>query len=294
MQDVIESKKINELFRADIPLFGRVVSYSLHIPCAEEVLYLIDAPEGDTEELTRLKLETELRSILRHRDGECLNAEEIDAIMNDQWAFAVAIGARNRLYETLLEYGQLILRCPQCGADQPPISLAVLTTALHAGPWPVLEPNRIVLSPPALSAPPCRGQRPIYPPCAGRIGFCLPTAVLGLPNRLEGGALMKIGFEEECAARRKYEVDESDAPPGREDWLYSVLGFRAILRLSVALKELQGESVLSTPELVESIPIVDYFFLDCLYWLTYEVDIKNESSPNVKCERCGVIFLPVA
>jgi hypothetical protein len=81
---------------------------------------------------------------------------------------------------------------------------------------------------------------------------------------------------------------------GREQWREDVPGFRAALRLSVALKYLDGLSGEITPEAVLQMPATDFYFLDNLHYLAHNVDITDEAKATIRCAQCGRPFVLAA
>jgi hypothetical protein len=122
----------------------------------------------------------------------------------------------------------------------------------------------------------------------------LPSAVLA--GNGDGGILGDLDADprrpREMAAWLRWAPSSAAPAPQHEDWNSGVPGFRAILRLSVALEDGAKTPGAISPEIVEQMPVTDFFFLDQLYYLTHNVSVASPQSA-LPCGRCGARFLPV-
>jgi hypothetical protein len=73
----------------------------------------------------------------------------------------------------------------------------------------------------------------------------------------------------------------------REDWTAESPGFRALLRMAVAI-----EGPLS-PETFERLPVIDGHCLDSTCCRTHNVEIAETRLSTAQCALCGTVFLLV-
>ena len=100
------------------------------------------------------------------------------------------------------------------------------------------------------------------------------------------------GLELEAAAWRRWAPTGVTPPAERSHWRYRSPGFRAIVRLTVALRALDGDTAL-TPERIEALSLADFLFLDAAYFLTHYADQPTSEALVLTCEACGGRYLPL-
>ena len=97
----------------------------------------------------------------------------------------------------------------------------------------------------------------------------------------------------EQAAWARWAPPDVERPEGRTWWRPRHPGFRAMLRLSVALRRLEqadGRVIEPTPESVERLYAADIHFLDLLYWHACAANAPIDAT--VACQKCSTSFLP--
>jgi hypothetical protein len=141
------------------------------------------------------------------------------------------------------------------------------------------------------------GQRLSAVPRTTRLRVELPSGLLDIEPRVNEGVFRDIdsepGIALEAAAWKRWAPVGQTPPEDRAHWRYRSPGFRATLRLTVALRSLDAEEAL-TPERIEALSIVDHLFLDAAYFLTHYADQPSAEAMVVTCEGCGGTYLPLA
>src|SRR5262249_51871778 len=94
--------------------------------------------------------------------------------------------------------------------------------------------------------------------------------------------------EEEAWAR--WAPDGVTPPAGFAHWRRDSPGFRAILRLTIALRALDDNHD-PTPRDVEALSIADFLVLDTCYQLVHYADQPQAEALVVTCENCGAEYL---
>ena len=250
-------------------------------------------------------------------DGTPIWAEQADLIIDDPSALAAVVAVRERVYGFLVEQGRAVAVCPTC-AGTVDLDLAFYAVALRLPSWRVTDgaflavpglahpepPEPPILRPTQERPVAARGiaPRPPRPPRAARIDFVLPSARTGLADADDAvaGSLADIEPGREAEAWRTWAPPDRDQPDERMYWAPSRAGFRAVLRLSVAvtsLRDSRSGPIEPTPGSVEHLFLADLQFLDALYTATHELPVETpanggEPRGTVHC-AAGHAFLPV-
>ena len=244
-------------------------------------------------------------------DGTPIWTEQADLIIDDPSALAAVVAVRERVYEFLAEQGRAVAVCPTC-AGTVELDLAFYAVALRLPSWRVTDgaflavpglahpepPEPPILRPTQERPVAARGiaLRPPRPPRAARIDFVLPSARTGLADADDAvaGSLADIEPGREAEAWRTWAPPDRDQPDERMYWAPSRAGFRAVLRLSVAVRSLRDSRsgpIEPTPGSVEHLFLADLQFLDALYTATHELPVETpadggEPRGTVHCD-CG-------
>jgi hypothetical protein len=288
--------KFETLFHRPIQFQGRDCQVDLRVPRIGELFGLLLEAHHRTPARMSVMFPAEFKRLVESLDGEAIDIEDARALYAEAQSAGQIVAARNRLFEVLAEQGRIFARCPHCSNWEAELSVLALTVALQAGPWPIVD-ERMFLAMPSLVKHRSKGARPPGVVCASRIGFKLPSKVVGLPAEVGSGILGDADRQNgaaELAAWQLWAPRGSERTAGREQWREDVPGFRGVLRLSVALDQLDSSVGIITPETVLSMPVVDFFFLDNLYYLAHNVDVSANSGLEMRCAVCAQIFLPVA
>jgi hypothetical protein len=288
--------KFETLFHSGIQFQGRDCQVDLRVPRIGELFSLLLARHHRTPARLSVMFPAEFKRLVMSIDGKPMDIEQAHALYAEAQSAGQIVAARNRLFEVLSEQGRIFARCPHCSDWEAELSVIALTVALQAGPWPIVD-ERVFLAMPSLAERLSKGARPQGAVCSSRIRFELPSKVVGLPAEVGSGVLSDADRDNgaaELAAWQYWAPRESERAVGREQWREDVPGFRAVLRLTVALDQLDGSAGTISPEIVLRMPSVDFYFLDNLYYLTHNVDIAANNDPEVKCSSCAQIFLPVS
>ena len=286
-------KKFESLFQIKIQFQGADHVVNLRVPPFGELFGLILQPQHRTPERMSVMFPAEFKRLIASLDGRVVDIESARGLYADPHAAGQIVAARNKLLETLAEQGRIFAQCPYCFKWEAELNVIAMTVALQQGPWPIID-ERMFLAVPSLAQqfPPNRQPRTILG--ASRIRFELPSSVIGLGAPVtagilrdadrEGGTLEQLAWD-----RVKSQIDKT----GREQWRSDVPGFRAVLRLAIALQALDGLSTEITPQVIMDMPAVDFYFLDNLHYLVYNADIQDEHKARLECRHCFRSFLPV-
>jgi len=140
------------------------------------------------------------------------------------------------------------------------------------------------------------GRRLAGLPMAADVRTVLPSGLLQLEPAMRSATLRDLDVVAEGAivleqgAWERWAPEDVTPPAGRAHWRRELPGFRAILRLTVALRSLDGKTDLSTAD-VDALSIADFFFLDTSYELLHYVDQPRPEALVVTCENCHGRYL---
>jgi len=288
--------KFESLLHGRIQFQGSESQVVLRIPRIGELFGLLLEAHLRTPERMSVMFPAEFKRLVESLNRQPIGIEQARALYADAQSAGQIVAGRNRLFEVLAEQGRIFARCPRCSNWEAELSIIALTVALKAGPWPIVD-ERMFLAMPSLAKRRSKGARPPRAVCASRIRFELPSRIAGLPAEVGIGILGDADRNNgaaELAAWQEWAPARSEREAGREQWRADVPGFQAVLRLAVALDQLDGISGIITPEVVLRMPITDFYFLDNLYYLAHNVDVTGNREPGVKCGECAQTFWPVA
>ncbi len=286
-------KRFESLFHSRVQFQGRERQVELRVPAFGEIFALVLESQHRTPERMSVMFPAEFKRLIKSLGENSVGIEHARALYADAQAAGQIVAARNRLFETLAEQGLLYAQCPHCLNWEAEVSIVALTVALQAGPWPIID-GRMFLAVPSLSSRLPRGIRPAGVPGTSRVRFDLPSSVFRLTTPIRSGTLGaadRNNGTSERAAWARWVTSREVGISGREQWREDVPGFRAALRLAVALEHLQGIEGEITPEVVLDMLSVDFYFLDNLHYLVHNVDLQNDKKASINCEACGLPFL---
>ena len=301
------------LFRS-VVIDGRDYQLQLTPPRMSDVGGLFAAPEFRT---------TNARSL---RSGElnqiaALDGQPIWCMLDKSQALdraetlAPVWQARSELYAWLPEQGRIHACCPHCG-DWRELDLLFYVLALRLPAWHFITTDGL-LEAPALATPEPKvsvglsgrapqirveprkmASRPSGMLRAGALRLELPSARAGLAERTDAAAaiLGTVDAESELAAWWRYAPPEGERDDEHLWWRWDDAGFRAVLRIAVALRNLErGDATLfpSSPLAVERFFLADIHFVDIAYHATHELAVPADGGRAAITCRCGTIYLPV-
>ncbi len=255
-------------------------------PCAADVLYLINSGEETHESLSYFNLGTEIACLLVHQDKSRLTSTELDKILHHSAAFEAVMTIRSRLYGCEIDHGHIVVACPACQAHEKKLSLLEAALVLSAGIDSPLQENGILLREPKQAT---FIEHPLRPPFSGYVSRVTVCTDNGQRKRLR-----RVQAPELEAARSRFEVDELNPPEGKEDWVYRLPGFRAVLQLSLALTEYGTDLSEGQLQATEKLPFPDFLLLDAAFQLVFASAVDLDSASPLICTECAKPFLPAA
>lgn len=282
--------QLRALLQVTISLGGSDRLVELQIPTVRQIVPLILPPERRTAGQLGNRLATELLAVVENVDGKPIDRALSETICADGAALSVLLRARGHAFSALSERGRVYALCPHCRSHETEFTVLALVAGLEEGPWPVTDPEGLVAVPALATLRPLGGRPKDLARAAG-IRVRMASAECGLNAGVESAVLGEIATETDAEAWRTWAPSGVEQPDERYYWRYRNPGFRALLRLGVALREIDG-NINVTPAALEPLPIVDYFFLDNAYYLTHNVPVRA-GQLDIRCEACGGIFLPV-
>ena len=257
------------------------------LPTAGDVVPDIREPGRHTaEDLRYLVLD-----VVGTVDGVVAGLTEADEIRADPVALAEVFGARNRLWSELRLRGRLRTLCPHCRDREATFSLSTPALVLMAAPPPIFTADGMFPAIPVLTDPRPRGARRTDEPRAARLRVELPSG--GEAELRDVDAESDDGVDLEELAWERWAPPERPPPADHAHWRRASPGFRAILRMSVALRSLDGHQDVS-PGMVEGLSIADFGFLDACYYLTHYADQPRPDAMVVTCAGCGGRYLALS
>jgi hypothetical protein len=294
MTEPLTRDQVEAGLRVELPVGERRRHVQMLLPTVGDVLPAISAPERrEVRDLPYLVL-----GLIDTIDGEIPGFDDAQEICEAPEALRTLLLARNRLWGDLRMHGWLHARCPHCEVREARLALPTLAFALHTAPPPIFDAHGVFVEVPVLSDPHKLGARPGAVPKTPLLRVTLPTGLLGLSPETHAASLRDIdddtegGNALEAEAWRRWAPAGSIPPAGRAHWSYRSAGFRAIVRLTVGLRELGGETAL-TPERIEELSIADFLFLDAAYFLTHYAGQPTPEALVVTCEACTGRYLPI-
>jgi hypothetical protein len=279
--------------RVQLAVGGRVCEIELALPTVGEVVPDVREParrrSDDVPYLILDAIDTIDRDVAGLRDAE--------EISRDPAALSMLLTARNRLWGEVRLGGRLHALCPHCRERESSFGLTTFAIALGTPPPPLFSADGIFVEIPTLANRRRSGTRATEIPCTPRLRAVLPSGLLDLEPRAAEAVLRDLdsdieGAELETQAWTRWAPEGRTPPEGRAHWRRVSPGFRAILRMSVAVRELDGIPQV-TPERIESMSLADFSFLDASYFLTHNVDQLRSDAMVVECAVCGGRYLPL-
>ncbi len=272
--------------RLTVILDGRPRDLALREPETQEVAPLVMDPDLRSPTLVRSRRVREVLALVDTMDGTRLPESEAKAIVGSPTALAALLNARDGFYDRLVEQGRVAPECPHCGEPGGELDLLFYWVALRLPAWRLSDKAGLPGLPSLASDLPA-GSRPAAPPGVQRLRIRYGEAVEGTLRCILGP---DIAREEEHEWRR-WAPEGSEPDDERPHWRRGSIGFRAILRLSLALRWPGGEA--ATPAAVDALPAGAFFFLDLLHFAASNVDVTQPDRLRMTCTSCGGAFLPV-
>lgn len=248
------------------------------------------AEEDDAGRQNRLGLVID--AYVESVDGEPLDRSLRTALAANGASRAGLLGLRENLLESLRHHGRIFLRCPHCEMAEAELDLAALSIAVGPDPWPVAGHAGEPVAP-SLATRRAPGKRPVGISPAARARIVLPARRAGLPTPYaegEFGGTIEAGREEDAWIR--WGRDGLPLAGGPAHWRRTHPGFRAILRMALALARLDGDAQLG-PDVVETLPMADFVFADAVFHLLHHVDVSDTVRARLTCPSCREQFLAV-
>lgn len=276
-----------------IVLGGHARTIALTLPRAELLYPLIHDSAIRDARMAETDLATELMQIATIDGGE-LDRSTARALLAEPAALAQVLAERDRLYHAACEQGRARIPCPACGVELV-LDLVGLMVLLSAPAWNLFD-RGILPAAPRLAGELRRGARPAGVATARSMGFDLPWARVGLAGADDAvrGTFTAADAGEESAAWARWTPPDAPRDDHRTWWRPRHPGFRAVLRLAVALRGLEradGSTVDLDPAAVARLGAADVQFLDLLY--SYAVVTDAGETAVVECAACAVRFVPV-
>jgi hypothetical protein len=267
------SRDLGELLRFDVTSGSGPRAVDLRVPAMKGVHPLIlEKSARDAAGLAATLPLLALQFVSRV-DGAALDLDAADTLASDA-VFTRALLVRIRtLLETLRERGGVYGLCPRCGTWETEIGMTALALTI-ASPLPGVFDGPF-LAFPSLLSPAAAGPRPDIA-CAARMRFELPSARLGLEAPISGGTF-DDGVSDEEPREVAPETDPSRTGPG----------WQALTRLARAISPSLSLGA------AESLPAVDFYFLDLLHYIAYRAPVAPDTAGRLRCPICRTEFLPV-
>lgn len=272
--------------RLTLPIDGRPRQLVLREAETQEIVPLVLEPDLRVPDLVREWREREMLALIDTIDGSIPSEAEAAALVRSPEALATVLHLRDAFYDRLVELGRALPVCPHCTDGAVELDLLFYWLALRLPAWRLAGESGLIGQPSLASELPA-GRRPAAPPCMHRLDFRYGAGTQGALRSL---------FSPNTAAREALAF-QHHAPPGTEPddahphWRHGSIGFKAILRLSLALTWPDGRE--ATPLEVDGLPVGAFFFLDLLHFATCNVDVVDADRLAVSCPSCGGRFLPV-
>lgn len=261
-------------------LAGR--SLELRIPEMEGIHPLILDPAARNPENLGATLPLFLLQFVVSADGAPLDLARATRLAADAALMRGVLDRVRSILETLRARGAFFALCPSCGRREVEMPLPDLVRAtvgaeprVFDGPFLALPVLSGELAEPARSA--ASASR------AARIRVETPSMRLGISSPVHSTALARVfDLPEDHPTAPDDEEEE-------EEFEFSHLGpgWRALLRLSRAVEPT------TTAEVLEGLPVIDFFFLDLAYQLRYLAPLGSSAPARLRCPDCGTEFVPV-
>ena len=284
--------RLDSVFDATLPLDGVECPVRLRVPTTRFLHSLVPLPSM-AHEVHPLRRETLLCVLVERLNGVPMTLAWAKELVTEPALAARVPALRDRFFEALIAEGFARPTCPVCGHEAAQ-RIGDLFASVRAAPRPLANAWGN-LEAPALAFFEPRGRRPAGMPVASQMRFTLPSAPVGVGTLAWGGVLCALETEEGLARQARlwrqwapWEV----GPPGKVHWDPIFPGFRAVMAVTAAAPAMEGVEGTVTPEVIESLPAIDWLFLDRLYFVTRRHDVPDAAVP-VECPACRHNFLPV-
>src|SRR2546423_3149652 len=255
--------------RVQLAVGGRVREIELALPTVGEVVPDVREPaRRRSDDVPYLILDA-----IDTVDGDVAGLRVGEEISRDPAALARLLTARNRLWGEVRLGGRLHALCPHCRERESSFGLTTFAIALGTPPPPLFSADGVFVEIPTLADRRRSGPRATEVPCTPRLRAVLPSGLFDLEPRAAEAVLRDLdsdfegGAELEAQAWTRWAPEGRTPPVGRAHWRRASPGFRAILRMSIAVQKLEGNPQ-ATPERIEGMSPADFFFLDASYFLT--------------------------
>jgi hypothetical protein len=275
-----------EFTELDLEVGGHNRRFRLREPATGEVISLVLDRDLRTSDLVERRLALELYRVIAEVDGDEPEWPDVQAWAHDPEILGRLLQARARLYNHLAEQGRALAFCPHC--DGPPAELDLLFYWLVLGlpKWDFFD-HGMLMHIPSLSSPLPAGSRPSQAARARKLEFAYPQ----LRGEIHSLATTEAQAREQAYWQR-FLPEGKEPSQKRAHWRRNSPGFRAILRLAVALTpDPGGRNV--TPGEVDKSPLGSFLFCDLLHFAAVNVDVENPGRARLTCKHCGGQFLPV-
>jgi hypothetical protein len=287
----MNSAQLDTLLSLTLEVAGKPHCLRLRIPLWSETLSAIVTPDLRTPARLAAQLGVRIYDLIA-ADGDDgrPRLSTVDQWLAERRVAEILVERHRVLVEVTSEAGMVQLGCPDCDAEVE-LTLGALAIAVGNALPPIFEGPFFALPPLSSWLP--RPARAGLRPCR-HVRFQLPSKQLGVEAPFAGGFLGELDVDpakpREAALWRTWALpDDVDPASTRASWTPGCAGFRASIRLTVALDDPRNGAV--TPETIAALPLCDVFFLNALYWLTYAA---LPSQPHaLACPRCATTFTPV-
>jgi hypothetical protein len=278
--------------RVSVEIDGAPCELLLRVPSARFELPLLprDGAALDTNR-RRERAGFLIGGMIQALDGAPLSEARRQALAAHPASIAALLELRRELHERLVHEGRALLACPTC-AQSAELPLTSFMIALDAQPWPLVDaagepsvPSLSTLRPPAWRPPEAKR--------AAAVSVRFPSARLGLAGPFSAAVFgPALDAERDAGGWRRWADEEQPFDAARPHWRYASPGFRAILRMALALARLDDIDDV-TPELIERLPVTDFRFADAVHHYVFGVDVHDAARASITCPACQQKFLPV-
>lgn len=251
----------------------------------------------DRSAATRLEVaRSEIYACVASIDGEAVRWRASCELADDPTTRAQVLLARNAMVSEQMRGGIVTALCPHCLDGEWQGSLQELADVTDQAIRGIGDEDG-ELFPFALSylpmTPPPRPSGAGSERITARTGFWLPSSVGPAEAAAAGaGVLRRIDPYAEEQGWREWAPIGIDPPEERYGWTFESAGFRAVLRVLLALDFLGDKlNAQLTPADIEQLSLADFCFLDELYRLTFLA--SPSGGDPVSCPKCGYGFNPI-
>jgi hypothetical protein len=265
----------------DAELWLRVPTAGFELPLLATLL----APRSEAVRIDCLSLV--LRGFVESLDGAPVTKPRALERAADAATAKALLRVRAELYDGERLEGRVHLACPRCARES-----VVGLAALETSPWPVVGGD-LQPSTPSLSRLFGPGRRPAGVAVAAGARLELPSACRELTRPFSAAVVgAPVTAERDAAAWQRWVPHDAPFETEHAHWSVSNDGFRAVLRMTLALDSLDGARDVS-PDTIEAMPMTDFLFADAAYHLLRHVDVRDPERATITCAGCAQPFLSV-